>query len=117
MGHLHLLCQAPNVTTTCEEHMSTRRPMQATIMELQQQQLGLQQQLQQQQQQEDDMSLPNTDASFLDEGLHGPQPAPARVQGAALALSRSRQAEVKSSLTICSNCAALSCVLCCPELS
>ncbi|CAL5223592.1 g6129 [Coccomyxa viridis] len=68
----------------------------ATIMELQQQQLGLQQQLQQQQQQqEDDMSLPNTDASFLDEGLHGPQPAPARVQGAALALSRSRQAEAE----------------------
>ncbi len=77
-------------------------------MELQQQQLDLQQQLEQQQQQQaDDMSLPDTDASFLDEGLHGPQPAPARMQSAALALSRSRQAEVKSSLKTCSNCAAL----------
>ena len=67
--------------------------MQATITELQQQ-LEIQSQ--------QNMALPHLDLGVLDEG---PQSAAAREQSAALALARSRQAEVRY-LRICSSCAA-----------
>ena len=45
---------------------------------------------------QDPQPAPAVDLSFLDEGLQDPQPAPAKEQKEALALSCSRQAEVKS---------------------